>query len=252
MGINLKALRAKHEELEKKNSQGGDFVNNFLTLENGTTLIRILPPKEDDEREFYAETRIHRIPQEDGTDRNVHCRKVHGEACPLCDAYFGLWKQFNAGGKVEEVLSAAARQIKPRDRFYMNVVDRKSGDVKILSVGIKVMNMITSVILDEDFGDITDLETGHDYKIHKVMEGKWPKYDQSGARPKPTPAGKKKEIDSWMSELHDIYKLVRLEDYEEVKNHALSMFPQLEVAITEKSSEDEGEDKASFEKKLEV
>ena len=61
--------------------------------------------------------------------KNVHCRKMHGEPCPLCDSYYSLWKEPN---KDEDL----ARQIKPRSRYYLNVVDRETGDVKILSIGV--------------------------------------------------------------------------------------------------------------------
>jgi hypothetical protein len=82
------------------------------------------------------------------------------------------------------------------------------------------MNKIISSILDEDIGDITNPETGHDFKIHKVMEGQWPKYDQSAPRPKPSALGTKQEIAAALELRHDIYTLVKLEDYEEVKKIA--------------------------------
>jgi len=75
-------------------------------------------------------------------------------------------------------------------------------------------------MLDEDFGDITDIEAGHDFKIVKEMDGQWPKYDQSAPRPKSSPLGSKSEIATSMDTLHNIHELVKLEDYEDVKNAA--------------------------------
>ena len=135
----------------------------------------------------------------------------------MCDLYFGLWK---TGRSEDEDL---ARQVKPRARYYMNVVDRESGEVRILSIGVILFKKIVGAILDGDFGDITDLEEGHDFKIHKEMEGQWPKYDQSQARPKSTPAGSKAETAEWMDTLHDIHALVPLEEYDEVKQIAESL-----------------------------
>ena len=127
MAIDLDALRAKHEELSGNKPAGGnaDFLSNFIQLQDGTNSVRILPGKDEDTM-FYAETKIHRVPDGQGGVKNVHCRKMHGEPCPLCDSYYALWKEPN---KDEDL----ARQIKPRSRYYMNVVDRESGDVKILS-----------------------------------------------------------------------------------------------------------------------
>jgi hypothetical protein len=212
MAIDLEALRRKHEQLSNPQSGGNsDFVNNFYQIPDGSNAVRILPWK-DEEKEFYAETKIHRVPQPDGTVKNVHCRKVHGEQCPLCDLYYALWK---TGKKEDEDL---ARQIKPRARYYMNIVDRESGDVKILSVGVILFKKIVAAMLDEDFGDITDTESGHDFKIVKEMDGQWPKYDQSAPRPKSSPLGSKQEVVAAMDSLHDIHALVKLEEYEDVKN----------------------------------
>lgn len=210
--IDLEALRKKHEELQ--NPAGGnansDFLKKFYQVPLGTNAVRILPGK-DEESEFYAETKIHRVPQPDGNTKNMHCRKIHGEACPMCDLYYALWK---TGRKEDEDL---ARKIKPRARYYMNILDRDSGDVKILSIGVILFKKIIGAMLDPDFGDITDLESGHDFKIVKEMDGQWPKYDQSAPRPKSSELGTKQESASIMESLHDIHDLVRLEDYEDVK-----------------------------------
>jgi len=213
MAIDLNALRAKHQELVNSgsNNNNSEFLSNFIQLEEGTNVVRILPGKDEDTM-FYAETKIHRVPDAQGNIKNVHCRKVHGEKCPLCDLYYALWK---TGRKEDEDL---ARTIKPRARYYMNAVDRESGDVKILSIGVILFKKIIAAMLDEDFGDITDLDNGFDFKIIKIMEDKWPKYDQSQPRPKSSPAGNKAEVAAWMDSLHDIHGLVKLEDYEDVKN----------------------------------
>ncbi len=225
MAIDLDALRAKHEELSNagKGNANADFLSNFIQIQEGTNAVRILPGKDDDTM-FYAETKIHRVPNGEGQVRNVHCRKIHGEPCPLCDAYYGLWKEPN---KDEDL----ARQIKPRSRYYLNVVDRETGDVKILSIGVILFKKIIAAMLDEDFGDITDLASGNDFKIVKVMEGQWPKYDQSQPRPKSSEAGSKAEIAAWMDSLHDVHALVKLEEYEDVKNAAIGLLPSHEGSM---------------------
>ena len=214
MAIDLNALRLKHEQLNNPQSGNNtDFLKKFYQIPEGTNAVRILPWK-DDEKEFYAETKIHRVTGPDGNVKNHHCRKIHGESCPMCDLYYALWK---TGRKEDEDL---ARQIKPRARYYMNILDRESGEVKILSIGVILFKKIIGAMLDEDFGDITDIEAGHDFKIVKEMDGQWPKYDQSAPRPKSSPLGSKSEIATSMGTLHNIHELVKLEDYEDVKNAA--------------------------------
>ena len=206
MAIDLNALRLKHEQLNNPQSGNNtDFLKKFYQIPEGTNAVRILPWK-DDEKEFYAETKIHRVTGPDGNVKNHHCRKIHGESCPMCDLYYALWK---TGRKEDEDL---ARQIKPRAR--------ESGEVKILSIGVILFKKIIGAMLDEDFGDITDIEAGHDFKIVKEMDGQWPKYDQSAPRPKSSPLGSKSEIATSMDTLHNIHELVKLEDYEDVKNAA--------------------------------
>jgi len=233
MAIDLDKLREKHEQLN--NPQGGtntDFLKKFYQIPEGSNAVRILPWK-DEEREFYAETKIHRIPGPDGSVKNVHCRKVHGDKCPLCDLYFGLWK---TGRKEDEDL---ARQIKPRARYYMNVLDRESGDVKILSVGVILFKKIIGAMLDEDFGDITDPAEGHDFKIVKEMEGQWPKYDQSQPRPKSSPLGSTAEVAGMMESLHEIHGLVKLEEYDDVKLIAEGLVPSSTQGVSPEKPETE-------------
>ena len=212
MAIDLEALRAKHEQLNNPAgaSSNSDFLQKFYQIPEGTNAVRILPWKDED-REFYAETKIHRVPQPDGNVKNMHCRKIHGEKCPMCELYYGLWKT----GKQED--EDLARKIKPRARYYMNILDRASGDVKILSIGVILFKKIIGAMLDEDFGDITDPASGHDFKIVKEMDGQWPKYDQSAPRPKSSELCSKAETAAMMDSLHEIHELVKLEDYEEVK-----------------------------------
>ena len=202
-------------------------MNNFLVINEGSQYIRILPWK-DDEHEFYASTKIHRVKLADGNDKYFHCRRIHGEACPLCDAYHGLW---SLSKENTDEHANTARTIQPRDRFYMNVVDRESGEVKILSVGQILFNKIITTMLDDDYGDITDPETGHDFKIVKVIEGQWPKYDQSGPRPKSEPSGEPLEQAAWMEGLHDIHALVKLEDFSETMVVAQSYLPSLAKGV---------------------
>jgi|TARA_Y100000004_G_scaffold105140_1_gene118008 hypothetical protein len=204
--VNIEELRKKYNQINKTPESGGaDFLKKFLMMEEGTTQVRVLPDKNPDNN-FYAETGIHRI-----NDKNYHCPKVQGKECPMCDLSFKLWNTKDEGNM------AIARQIKARKRFYLNAVERETGDVKILSVGIKLFSKILDCFFDEDYGDITDLKTGNDFKIVKDKSGEWPNYDKSSPKPTKSPAGSDAEIARWMDELHDIQGLVKVASYEELK-----------------------------------
>lgn len=232
MAIDLDAIRRKHEQLNKPKGGGEDFGEKFIQLADGDNKIRILPGKSDDVQ-FYTETKIHRLPGEDGKDTNVHCLKPHSEPCPLCDLYYALYKVHNEKVKSNPSLktegteeSRLANKIKARERYYMNAIDRKDekdSKPKIFSVGQKLFQKIVSTMLDPDFGDITDLAAGNDFKIVKQIVSNFPNYDQSQARPKKEPAGSKQEIAAWMESLHNLSELVRKEDAAKVKQLADSI-----------------------------
>ena len=236
MAINLDKLREKHLEMNKTGIQR-NFMDSFLALKDGSQYIRILPWKDED-KEFYAETKIHRVKLADGNPKNFHCRKIHGEICPMCEAYFGLWK---LSQDKDDEHANKAREIKPRDRFYLNVVDRETSEVKILSIGQILFKKIVATIMDPDYGDITDLENGHDFKIMKIMEGQWPKYDQSSPRPRPEPAGSEQDVAAWMDGLHDVHALVKVEDYEEMMHVAQSYLPSLAKGVDVEDDDDDYE-----------
>jgi hypothetical protein len=89
MAIDLDKIKEIHANLSGKGTGGGGMSDTFLKIEDGTNAVRILPPKEDD-GDFYAMTKLHRVPMQDGTVKNIHCRQVHGEQCPICNLYYSL------------------------------------------------------------------------------------------------------------------------------------------------------------------
>lgn len=254
MAIDLEQLRKKYEELNKTGKKDGEQGDsNFITLDEGTTQVRILPSK-DETKPFFAETKIHR-PIIDGKVLNMHCRKIHGEPCPLCELYFSLWKTKN---KDDEAL---ARKIKPTLRYYMNAIDRRDGKVKIFSVGTILFKIILGAVMDKDYGDVTDLNEGFDFKVTKVMEkgsdGQvWPKYSESKFRPVREPAAKSaQEKAALLEQMHDIYSLVKLEEFDYVNGIAETLKAKKVTVNSErkdKTTESTEDDDSEYLKKLKV
>ena len=239
--VNIEELRKKYNQINKQPAADTqDFLKKFLMMEEGTTQVRILPAKNPDDN-FYAETGIHRI-----NDKNYHCPRVKGDDCPLCDLSFKLWNSKEQGNM------DIARQIKARKRFYLNAVERETGDVKILSVGIKLFSKILDCFFDDDYGDITDLKTGNDFKIVKDKSGEWPNYDKSSPKPAKSPAGNDMEVATWMDQLHDIQGLVKVASYEELKITGEDIVEQVKaVASNSTEAPAEEEDYLSHLKGLE-
>jgi len=250
MAIDLNALREKHQQLTNpKAASGGDqdFLKKFYRVQEGDHYVRILPAPEGSDKPFYAETKIHRVPGPDGTIHNYHCRKVHGEKCPMCELYYALWK---TGSKEDEDL---ARQIKPRSRYYLNVFDRETEEVKIFSIGMILFQKIMETMLDPDYADlfeksengILDTTIGHDFKVSMFKEGQWPKYDRSLFRPRGSELGNGQKVDEVMNSLHDIHGLVKVEEYDTLMEAAQNLRPELGVVRERPAPADKDEQSGS-------
>lgn len=205
MAVDLTALKAKLEELKTGRKFSGEGLDKFLRIEDGTTVVRILPGKDDEP--FYAETALHRL-----NGKNLHC--IGRQQCPICRYVSKLYDS-----KMDENVDLA-RQIKAKKRFYFNVIAREykdpvTGEVeenigpKIFSCGIKLFEKILGTFVDADYGDLTDIAEGWDYKIIRKRKDGYPNYDDSQPRPKPCPASQDtEEVKKWLDELHDLQALV--------------------------------------------
>jgi len=76
MTMDFDKIREQYAKMEggKKSSSSGDFINKFYAIPEGNSVIRVLPSNDEDKL-FYAETAIHRVPTGEGQTRNFHCRK---------------------------------------------------------------------------------------------------------------------------------------------------------------------------------
>jgi len=235
-GVNLEFLKAKLQELQTGQRADPDFLSKFVKLEEGETSVRILPAAEGEEN-FFTETGLHRINR-----KNIHCPQyVENKPCPICFYIRKLWDS----GSEENI--ALARKIKRRKRYYFNVIVReekgpggtveKNVGPKVLSVGVKLFEKILSVFFDPDYGDLTDLESGWDFKIKMEIKDEYPNYDKSNPRPRPSKAGSKQEIEEWMKNLHDLKSLITLKSLEEIKE-------EMSIMLNEESADDFFDSKA--------
>lgn len=229
--LNMIELRAKLNELKGvNNNRNFDFLEKFYnppewndTLASRSTM-RILPGKKtesNNSESFFTETLLHKI-----NGKNYHCPRKIGRPCPVCEYNRALW----ATEKDENI--AIARDLKAKKRFYMNVIARErivanketgENEVRlndgplIYSCGVKVFEKILKFIVDEEYGDITNLIEGYDFQVRKEKQGDWPNYDDSRALKNSSIAGSEDEIATWMDNLHDLNTLIRHESYDDLK-----------------------------------
>lgn len=195
------------QEINKKKVMDAKYAD--TDIKEGDTAIRILPSN-DPEKHFFLKSGFHKIMGE-----YYNCPKEFKNAkCPICEYVSKLYKSQN----IEDL--ELAKELKKTKRFYYNVVVRSAEDkgVRVLTSGIKLFEKIIGACANPEIGDITDLNEGYDFKVHKRMKDNYWNYDLSEAARKSTPASADPaKTKAWMSSLFDLEKEVTLLSYSELK-----------------------------------
>lgn len=148
MAIDLKKMR---EKLENKKGKNG-----FIKLQKGETVLRIVPCEDQDPFKEYAQH--YNI----GNNGAFLCpRKCFNETCPICEFSFQLWREGTEESK------AMAKTLFAQERFYSPVLVRGEEDkgIRWWSYGKTVRDFLISLVLNEEYGDITDPDTGIDLLV---------------------------------------------------------------------------------------
>ena len=109
-----------------------------------------------------------------------------------------------------------------RERVVINESTGKEEVVKddgplIYSCGVKVFEKIIRTMLKSDYGDVTDLVNGFDFRIEKEESNSgYPSYDNSEFLRNSSPAGTAEQVEFWMNNLHDLDSLINFKTYEEL------------------------------------
>ena len=220
-----------------------------LPERDGYTQLRILPRKKG--QKLFCVTRVHTLLNPTtGQKKAYHCPKTlvqtkRGEKwegdCIVCKYYSDLWQQSEGKtGKAQEDLQQQARDIKPVERYYYNVIVRSERDKdnnvlknvgpKIYSCGKTVhAKIIRAIVGDEDagespLGDISSPASGRDFRVvKKTIKGgggkEYPNYDNSKFEDVSS-AGSPDELATWIENLNDLQALRTVKSPDELK-HAL-------------------------------
>jgi hypothetical protein len=151
MGINLDLMKKK---MAAVNNGGGS--SNFWKIPKGDSTVRIVPdPDGDPLREFWFHYGV-------GNQSFLCPKKTEGAHCPVCDF---VSKLYDSGSEEDRKL---ANSIRAKQRFYSPVVVRGEEDqgVRLWSYSKTVYTRLLSLILDKEYGDITDPKTGTDLNLN--------------------------------------------------------------------------------------
>jgi len=207
LALDFEAIRRKVSQLS------GNFKGNttFWRPEEGEHTVRLLPWKDNDGQPFKEKHFHYGI----GEGRAIVSLKSTGSDDPI---------QELIGKLKEEGTPQAAelcRQLYPKMRAFAPVVVRgqESEGVQLYSFGKMVYQDLLNVMLDADFGDITDPLEGRDIKltVSKPPGQTWAKTSII-PRPKVTPlsddSDKAKE---WLDNCPDVDRIYKVMTYDEVE-----------------------------------
>ena len=170
MGINLDKMR------EKLSSLRGDGNSNdtFWRPDDGDQTIRIVPTADGDpfkEKFFHYNV---------GTSGFLCPKRNFGDNCSVCEFANKLWNEGTEESKRQ------AKDLFAKQRFFSPVLVRgeEQEGIRIWGYGKMAYEKLLTIVLDPDYGDITDPENGNDLKI---MYGKLPgaSFPRTDIRPRP-------------------------------------------------------------------
>ncbi len=151
MAIDLKKMRQKLADLHNKGGNGG---TRFWKPQDGESVIRILPTADGDPfKHFHFH---YNVGEQKG---GFLCpKKNFGEECPVCDF---VSKLYNNG---DEESRNQARKLVAKSRFFSPVLARgeEAEGVKVWGYSKTVYENLLQLVLNPDYGDITDPHNGTD------------------------------------------------------------------------------------------
>lgn len=216
MAVDFEAIRRKLNQLS---GQGNKRNVMWRPQEGEEVTVRILSFKNDDGLPFTERWFYYNI----GNNPGLLAPYQFSKPDPIQDL---INKLRDEGTKESYEL---AKKLYPKPRYYAPVVVRGEEDkgVRVWSFGKTVYQSLLNIMLDEDYGDITDVAEGRDVKVicTKAPGRMW-------ATTEVRPRGKQSrlsestdQIKNWTSNipnLDDMYSLKSSEELEKIINDWLN------------------------------
>jgi hypothetical protein len=207
MGLNISALKAKLNQFTKQ----GDRNESIWKPTEGKTVIRIVPYKENRENPFI-ELNFHYL-----GNKTYLSPTSYGNRDPILEFAEEL---ASTGGKDGWMQSRAFR---PKLRTHVPIIVRGEEEkgVRFWAFGKTVYTELLSLIDDPDYGDITDVKSGHDLVIEYIPQEKSDtNFAKTMVRAKPskTPlAASAEQVQKFLTDQPDIRALFKEPTFQELK-----------------------------------
>jgi len=205
MGIDLKKMRAKMAALENR---GGKNI--FWRPEDGETTIRLVPTADGDPfKEYWFHYNV-------GNNHGfLSPKKNFGEEDPLDDFIRQLYRD---GGDDNVRL---AKKLGARQRFFTPVIVRGQEDqgVKIWGYGKTAYKELLSLVLNPDYGDVTDTAEGTDLVINygKPPGAQFPQTSITPRRKTSALSGDDNQVHAWLESIPNFEEVFERKSAQEVQ-----------------------------------
>jgi hypothetical protein len=181
MAINLEAMRAKQALLDNDKNNNNDRKSAFWKPVDGDQDIRIVCPEDGDP---FKELHFHYL-EVDGKRKTVLCPKRNfDDECPICEFASSLWRDAVAANNDE--MKRQAKDMFVKQRYFSPVLVRGEEDegVRAWGYGVTAYKKLLQLVLNPEYGDITDVDEGTDLTITygKVAGKRFPETNISPRR----------------------------------------------------------------------
>lgn len=207
MAIDLDAIRRKVEQLSGNNKK-----NSVLWKPKpGEYMVRLIAFQNNDGQPFKERMFYYNI----GSSPGLLAPKQFGKPDPIEE----LIQKLRAEGTPESY--NLAKKLYPKMRCYAAIVVRGEEDkgVQIWSFGKQVYQDLLNLMLDADYGDITDPKTGRDLKV-SIVKAPGAEFAKTTVMPKPKESKLSENAQTaseWIKNIPDVDTLYTCKSYDELE-----------------------------------
>ena len=175
MALDMAKMKSKLQELESGGKSSKD--NLWWRPQEGDQEIRLVPTEDGDPfKVFHFHYNLG-----EGARGGVLCpKRQFGESCPICDFASKLWQEGTDDSK------KMAKSLFVRQRFFSPVIDRgnEESGVRIWGYGKTIYETLLGLVLNPDYGDITDVDNGVDFTLTYTLPKSKGAFPQTNLVPK--------------------------------------------------------------------
>ena len=208
MGIDFDAIRKKLNQISGQNSRRNSM---WRPQEGEESTVRLLAFADNDGQPFKERWFYYNI----GNNPGLLAPYQFGKPDPIQEL---INKLRDDGSKESYEL---AKKLYPKMRCYAPVIVRGEEEkgIRIWSFGKTVYQTLLNIMLDEDYGDITDLTEGRDVKVvcTKMPGRMWATTDVRPRGKQSSLSSDVEQVKRWTSSVPDLDEIYECKTYEELE-----------------------------------